>query len=117
MLCIFLFVRLNLFNHVLALFRAKFTWNLAIKYSLFRWELCKGCVWESVKKLKCLCIGGFSRLDLTSDSRLATRQNATHVKHVGIWRVMTAGALQDKKYSLAWQLSHDSNSRLIPLTR
>ena len=38
------FVRLNLFNHVLALFRAKFTCNLAIRYPVFRLELCKGSV-------------------------------------------------------------------------
>ena len=37
-------VRLNLFNHVLALFRAKFTCNIAIRYPVFRWELCKGTV-------------------------------------------------------------------------
>ena len=37
-------VRLNLFNHVLALFRAKFACNLAIRYLVFRWELCKGRV-------------------------------------------------------------------------
>ena len=39
-----LFVRLNLFNHVLALFCAKFTCNLAIRYPIFRWELYKGSV-------------------------------------------------------------------------
>ena len=38
------FVRLNLFNHVLALFHAKFACNLAIRYLVFRWELCKGSV-------------------------------------------------------------------------
>ena len=38
-----IFVRLNLFNHVLALFRAKFVCNLAIRYHVFRWDLCKGC--------------------------------------------------------------------------
>ena len=37
-------VRLNLFNHMLALFRAKFACNLAIRYPIFRWELCKGNV-------------------------------------------------------------------------
>ena len=37
-------VRLNLFNHVLALFRVKFICNLAIRYPVFRWELCKGCM-------------------------------------------------------------------------
>ena len=30
------FVRLNLFNHVLALFRVKFACNLAIRYPVFR---------------------------------------------------------------------------------
>ena len=37
-------VSLNLFNHVLALFCVKFAYNLAIKYPVFRWELCKGSV-------------------------------------------------------------------------
>ena len=37
-------VRLNLFNHVLVLFCAKFACNLAIRYLVFRWELCKGSV-------------------------------------------------------------------------
>ena len=37
-------VRLNLFNHVLALFCVKFAYNLAIRYPVFRWELCKGSV-------------------------------------------------------------------------
>ena len=48
-------VRLNLFNHVLALFRAKFACNLAIRYLVFRWELCKGSVWKSVKKAQDVC--------------------------------------------------------------
>ena len=37
-------VMLNLFNHVLALFRAKFACILAFRYPVFMWELCKGCV-------------------------------------------------------------------------
>ena len=37
-------IKLNLFNHVLALFHAKFACNLAIRYPVFRWELCKGSV-------------------------------------------------------------------------
>ena len=48
---------------------------------------------------------------------LASRQSGTHVKHVESWRVTTAGALQDKKYSLAWKLFRDSNSWLIPVVR
>ena len=52
----FEFVKLNLFNHVLVLFRVKFACILAIKYPVFRWELCKDCVWESVKKIHVVCI-------------------------------------------------------------
>ena len=37
-------VRLNLFNHVLALFRAKFACNLTIRYPVFRWDSCMGSV-------------------------------------------------------------------------
>ena len=37
-------VRLNLFNLVLTLYRAKFACILAIRYPVFRCELCKGCV-------------------------------------------------------------------------
>ena len=42
-------VRLNLFNHVLALFRTRFAYISAIRYPIFRWESCKGGVSESVK--------------------------------------------------------------------
>ena len=38
------FVRLNLFNHMLALFHAKFACNSVKRYPVFRWESCKGCV-------------------------------------------------------------------------
>ena len=72
--CSIRFVKLSLFNHVLVLFHAKFACNSAIRYPVFRLELCKSYVWKSVKKLKCVCIRGFSRLDLANDSRLATCQ-------------------------------------------
>ena len=54
-----------------------------------------------------------SRLKLTSDSRLMTHQSATHVKHVGSWRVMTTEALQNKKDNLASQLFHKWNLQLV----
>ena len=44
-----------------------------------------------------------------------TCQNVTRVEHAGSWRVRTAGSLQDKKYSLAFLLFDDWNSRLIPV--
>ena len=37
-------VRLNLINHLVALFRAKFASNLAISNPVFRWESCKDSV-------------------------------------------------------------------------
>ena len=37
-------VRLNLINHMLALFHAKFACNSACGNLVFRWESCKGCV-------------------------------------------------------------------------
>ena len=39
----------------MALFRAKFAYNLVISNPVFRWESCKGSVWESVKKCLSLC--------------------------------------------------------------
>ena len=59
-------------------------------------------VCEKVWRIQvCMHSERFSWLDLASDPRLATRQHATRVKHAGNWRVMTAGALQNKKDSLA----------------
>ena len=49
-------VRLNLINHVLALFRDKFACNTALRNPVFRWESCKGIVCESVKKSSEVCI-------------------------------------------------------------
>ena len=37
-------VRLNLINHVLALFRDKFACNTALINPVFKWESCKGSV-------------------------------------------------------------------------
>ena len=42
--CSIRFVKLNLFNYVLVLFHAKFACNSAIRYPVFRLELCKGYV-------------------------------------------------------------------------
>ena len=100
---------LNLFNHVLALFCIKFACILAIRCPLFRWELCKGYVWESVKKTQDVCI----------QRSLATSKSPKwHTcEAAGNWRVTTARALQDKIYSLARQLACDSNLQLVLLAR
>ena len=39
---------LNLINHLVGLFRAKFACILAIRNPVFRWESCKGSVCERV---------------------------------------------------------------------
>ena len=39
----------------MTLFRAKFAYILAISNPVFRWESCKGSVWESVKNCSRLC--------------------------------------------------------------
>ena len=75
-----LYVRLNLFNYVLALFRAKFACNLAIRYLVFRWELCKGNVCESMKKSQEVCNSRESRDWIW---RLTSHQNGTREKHAG----------------------------------
>ena len=76
-------VRLNLFNHVLASFRAKFACNLAIRYLVFRWELCKGSVRESVKNTQMCALKKGLATGSHDCSWLASRQNSTRVKHVG----------------------------------
>ena len=55
-------VRLNLFNHVLALFCTKFACNLVIRYLVFRWELCKGSVRECEESLRSVHSRRASRL-------------------------------------------------------
>ena len=40
---------------LLASFRAKFSCNSAFRNPVFRWESCKGSVWESVKKSSRVC--------------------------------------------------------------
>ena len=109
-------VRLNLFNHVLVLFCAKFACNLAIRYPVFRWKFCKGSVWESVKKSQKCAIQG----SLATGSRdwLATSKSPEwHTCEAcrESWRVMPAVALQDKNSSLARQLACDSNLWLVPV--
>ena len=40
---------------LLALFYAKFACNSSLRTPVFRWESCKGSVWENVKKCSSLC--------------------------------------------------------------
>ena len=112
---------MNLFNHVLALFPAKFACNLIIRYPVFRWETSKGYVWKS-EEFKCVCNQEHSRdwnLWVTHDWWLT--RSATHVKHAESWRVATVGPLQDKKYSLdlsiIWRLELTTHPSRDSLTK
>ena len=111
------FVRLNLFNQVLAVFCAKFAFILVIRYSVFMWDLCKDCVWESVKKTQDMC----NQRSLVTGSRywLATGKSPKWHPCEACRELKgpTTGALQDKMYSLAKQFACDSNSWLVPLAR
>ena len=68
-------VRLNLINHFVGFISCQFACNSTLRNPIFRWESCKGIVWESVKKmLKIVHWSRDLRLDLTGGSRLASHQ-------------------------------------------
>ena len=58
-----------------------------------------------------------SRLDLAGDSWLQAARSNTRAKHARSWRVMLAGALQDKIGQLAVLLSRGWISRLSQVAR
>ena len=67
---------------MLALFRAKFARNLAISHPIFRWELYKGSVWESVKKCSKLCSEAGTCGWISQVARgLQAARRCTRVKH------------------------------------
>ena len=80
---------------LLALFHAKFACILG--NLVFRWESCKGSVWESVKKCSRLCKKAGTRdLILWVDHSLQAARSCTRAKHAKSWSVMLTVALQDK---------------------
>ena len=111
-------IRLNLFNYLLVLFCAKFACNLAIRYPVFRWDSCKGSVWENVKKSQKCAIQG-SLMTGSCDWLAIGKSLEWYTCEVcrGSWRVTSAIALQEKTSSLVRQLACDSNLRLVPIVR
>ena len=104
------YVRLNLFNHVLALFRAKFSCNLIIRYPVFRWELCKGTVWKNVKNTQMCAL----KKSLTTGSRdWRVTKGGTHVKHVGELK----GHANYSTTRQNFQSGQVVSSRLVPVAR
>ena len=79
----FFSVRLNLINHFVGFIPCQFACNSALRNPIFRWESCKGSVWESVKKCSRLCTEAGTRNWI---SRVAcdwqATKGCTRVKHV-----------------------------------
>ena len=75
----------------MALFRAKFACILAIRNPVFRWESCKGSVWESVKNCSSVCKEAGTRGWI---SRVAHSYKppdwSTRAKHARSWSVALA---------------------------
>ena len=66
----------------MVLFHVKFACNLAISNLVFRWELCKGSVWENVKKCSRLCNEVGARGWISRVIRgLHVARRCTQVKH------------------------------------
>ena len=66
----------------MALFLTKFACNLAISNFVFRWELCKGSVWESVKKCSRPCSEAETRSWILRVAHgLQAARRCTRVKH------------------------------------
>ena len=104
-----LFVRLNLINHFVGFILCQFAYNSAFRNPAFRWESCKGNVWESVKKCSRLCDEAAIREWLTA---YKPPEDAHEWSMQRSWTVMPTVALQDKKYKLAIQLACSLDLRL-----
>ena len=111
-------VRLNLINHVLALFREKFACNTALRNPVFRWESCKGSVWESVKKCSRLCSETGTRGWISQEARgLQAAKSCTRAERAGELNSQASWSTTGKKSRLAIQLARGLNSRLSQVAR
>ena len=98
----------------MVLFRAKFACILAISNLVFRWESCKGSVWESVKNCSSLCKEAGTRgwISRVQAARLLhTCQACQKLKRRASY------SLQDKSPRLARPFAHGLTSRLNPVAR
>ena len=103
---------------MLALFHAKFSCILAISNPVFRWESCKGSVWERVKNCSRLCKETGTRGWILRVARgCKPPEWCTHAKHARSWRVTPTVALQDKSPKLARPFARGLNLWLNPIAR
>ena len=102
----------------MALFHAKFSCILAISNPVFRWESCKGSVWESVKNCSRLCKEAGTRGWISRVARgYKLPECCTRAKHARSWRVAPAIALHDKSLRLARPFACGLNLQLNPVAR
>ena len=103
----------------MALFRAKFVYNSAISNLVFRWESCKGSVWESMKKCSKLCSEAGTRGWISRVARgLQATRRCTWVKHAKklnrhancstTGQKVQSGHSVISQLGLATQLSHET---------
>ena len=76
------YVRLNLINHFVGFIPCQFACNSTLRNPVFRWESCKGNVWESVKKCsrRCTKAGTHDWISRVAHDWQAAR-GCTRVKH------------------------------------
>ena len=75
-------VRLNLINHYVGFIPCQFACNSALRNPVFRWDSCKGSVWESVKKCSRLCTEAVTQDWILRVARdWQTARGCTRVKH------------------------------------
>ena len=100
---------------LLALFCVKFACILAISNSVFRWESCKGSVWESMKNCSSVCKEAGTRGWISRVARgCKPLEWCTRARS---WSVAPAVTLQDKSPRLARPFARGLNSQLNPVTR
>ena len=111
-------VRLNLINHMLALFHDKFVCNTALRNPVFRWESCKGSVWESVKKCLRLCSEAGTCDWISREAcGLQAAKSCTRAEHAGELNSHASWSTTGQKSRLATQLAHGLNLRLSQVAR
>ena len=102
-------VRLNLINHLVGFIPCQFACNSTISNPMFRWESCKGSVWESIKKCSRLCSEAGTRGWISWVARgLQAARRCTRVKHAEkLNRYASCSTTRQKV-----QISHSVSSRL-----
>ena len=103
---------------MLALFCDKFACNSAFRNFVFRWESCKGSVWESVKKCSKLCSEAETCGWISMEAcGLQAAKRCTHAEHTRELNSHASWSTSGQKSSLAIQLARGLNLRFSQVVR